>query len=63
MNAYRCKYKYLSPEGRAVIIMIDPHKGMGGDEGEVTITSKVKTIDFANGVMVTQNSVYLFEPN
>lgn len=63
-NVYRCKLNGLINVGtcRASVIMIDDHKGMGGRAGEPTTTSRVLTLDLVNGVLVTKNSVYIFDP-
>lgn len=65
MNTYRCDFTDLTTnfgvEHRARVVMKEDHKGMGGRVGEVTITSAVKMIDFERGIIVTQNSIYLFD--
>lgn len=65
MNVYRCKFleifHYPCNDIRARVILLDNHKAMGGNAGDTCTTSKLKSIDFERGIIVTQNSMYLFE--
>lgn len=45
---------------RARVLMKEDHDHMGSARGGVTITSAIRTIDFARGYLVTQNNVYDF---
>lgn len=46
--------------GRARVVMLQDHQGLGGRTGETTITSPVVKIDFAGRTLETQNSIYHF---
>lgn len=63
-NKYNCHLLNLINEGygfRARVEMLEDHKALGGSTREITVTSAIKTIDFVNGIIITQNSIYQFQ--
>lgn len=66
MNVYRCEFisieqePHFSARWRANVKLLDDHKGFGGQSGDRCTTSTIKLIDFERGIIVTQNSVYIW---
>jgi len=56
-------FKRRVPYGiRARVKRLTDHPRLGGPDGhDFTITSEVRLMDFENGVIVTQNTIYKFE--
>lgn len=42
--------------------LIDPHPFNGAKVGDRITTSPLRSIDFERGIAVTQNTIYIFEP-
>ena len=65
MNVYHCDFveivDYFGSIRAKVVIRDNPDSGRWSAD-EVLITSKVKSIDFEKGVIITHNSIYLFDP-
>lgn len=64
MNVYRCKLRRFDDcgyEWRANVMLLDDHKDLGGQAGEMCVTSAIKSIDFERGIIVTKNSIYIIK--
>ena len=58
---YRCELLQIIDQGswRARVAIKDKHPTGDG----VLVTSSIKMIDFERGMILTKNSLYLFEPD
>ncbi|WP_316207446.1 hypothetical protein [Bradyrhizobium sp. SZCCHNR3118] len=50
----------ISGQIRARVVMGEDHDKLAGSEGEIAITSAIRSIDFERRLIVTQNNVYQF---
>jgi hypothetical protein len=63
MNIYRCELLRITTEyggHRLQVTMLEDHKELGGQKGEVTITSQIKFVDFERKYAITRNSMYMW---
>lgn len=64
MKYYKCLFHELVNKVdhyTARLTLSDTDKERGFVAGDIIQTSRIKSIDFVAGVIVTQNSVYLFK--
>lgn len=67
MTHYRCEFIRLTETRaagyvQACVRLLEDHKGAGGSAGETCFTSRVRSIDFERGILVTQNNIYTWKP-
>jgi hypothetical protein len=63
---YHCKFHNLhqtiAGDWRMEMTVLSKHEASGAPAGSRGSSSSVQSIDFRNGVCITRNTVYVFEP-